>query len=99
MRRFYLLSVLCITLHFQPAAAEERLHLDKTTILGNRELPKVTFVVPWADAAADVPQWQAVPKVRPAAVPLDGELYHRQAEYLKQRNYGGDAAKPGVKAR
>ena len=67
------------------AAAAERLQLDKTTILGNRELPKVTFVVPWADAAAEIPAWRPAPTAHPAAAPLDGTLYQRQMDYLRQQ--------------
>ncbi len=68
------------------AQAEERLQLDKTTILGNRELPKVTFVMPWGDVPSDLPAWQPSPAARPYAAPLDGELYQRQVEYLRQLN-------------
>jgi hypothetical protein len=67
------------------AAAPERLQLDKTTILGNRELPKVTFVVPWADAAAEMPAWTPEPTARPDAVPLDQESYRRRQDYLRQQ--------------
>ena len=88
MKRLYTILMLGITLYGHAAGAEERLQLDKTTILGNRELPKVTFVVPWADAAADIPAWQLAPTVRPAAAPLDDELYRRQVEYLKQIDGG-----------
>lgn len=93
MKRIYPLLFLCFTLHSQYADAEERLQLDKTTILGNRELPKVTFVVPWRDAAADIPEWQAAPMARPPATPLDGELLRRRVEYSKQFD-GGKAGQP-----
>jgi len=84
MKRLYAILALCLMLACQHAGAEERLLLDKTTILGNRELPKVTFVVPWADVATDIPKWQATPQARPAAMPLDSELQHRQMDYLRQ---------------
>ena len=84
MKRIYLISILFFALYSQFAAAEERLQLDKTTILGNRELPKVTFVVPWRDVTANIPDLQLTPKTRPVAMPMDSELYHRQVEYLKQ---------------
>ena len=93
MKRIYPLLVLCFTLHSQYADAEERLQLDKTTILGNRELPKVTFVVPWRDAAADIPGWQAAPTARPLSTPLDGELLRRQVNYSKQFD-GGKVQQP-----
>lgn len=94
MNRLYPVLALCIALHCPYAGAEERLKLDKTTILGNRELPKVTFVVPWRDAAADLPEWQPARTARPLLTPLDGELYRRQVEYLRQLDNLKDSDKP-----
>lgn len=31
--------------------AEERIQLDQTSILGSRELPKVTYIVPWKSSS------------------------------------------------
>jgi hypothetical protein len=94
MKRFYPALTICIALYCQAAgAASERLQLDKTTILGNRELPRVTFVVPWGDAAAKMPAWKPEPTARPATPPLDSGLYQRQVEFLKQINSGKGSAK------
>jgi len=90
MKRLYTALALCLALYCRHAGAEERLLLDKTTILGNRELPKVTFVVPWRDVTAEIPEWQAAPAASPAATPLDGELYRRQVDYQRQLNTGKD---------
>ncbi len=40
-----------ITALYLPAGAhsEDRLDLDTTTIKGNKELPKILYVVPWKD--------------------------------------------------
>lgn len=85
MKRPMPFIALCLSLYGLQAAAAEHLQLDKTTILGNRELPKVTFVVPWADAAAKPPAWRPAPAAHPAAVPLDGALYQRRMNYLRQQ--------------
>ncbi len=61
MKRIYLIPLLGMALCCHSAGAEERLKLDKTTILGTGELPKVTFVVPWRDAPSAIPEWKPSP--------------------------------------
>jgi len=90
MTRIYLILISCIALHCSFSQAEERLKLDKTTILGIGELPKVTFVVPWRDAAAGIPDAELSPAARPLAIPLDSELYHRQVLYTSQNKKRND---------
>lgn len=84
MNRGYVILALSAALLCQASRAEERLKLDKTTILGNGELPRVTFVVPWRDVPNNIPELQLTPAAHPPATPLDKELYNRQAEYQKQ---------------
>jgi len=84
MRRIYLIPLLGMVLCCHAAGADERLNLDKTTILGSGELPKVTFVVPWRDAPSAIPGWKPAPAAHPRAAPLDHDVYQRQLEYLKQ---------------
>jgi hypothetical protein len=90
MSRVYMILILGLALSCRYAAAEERLKLDKTTILGNGELPKVTFVVPWRDVPSAIPAWVASPVARPLTKPLDRELYQRQVDYLRQLNHAKD---------
>lgn len=94
MNRALLIAALGIALSGGLAQAEERLQLDKTTILGNRELPRVTFVVPWRDVPGDIPAWQPSPPLQPFVTPLDRELYHRQLDYLRQLNNPQGGEKP-----
>ena len=94
MNRGYVILALSAALLCQSSRAEERLKLDKTTILGNGELPRVTFVVPWRDVPNHIPEMQLAPAAHPLATPLDKELYSRQAEYqkqLKERKSAGKA--------
>ena len=84
MNRLYPTLLVVTMLCAHTAGAEERLKLDKTTILGNGELPKVTFVVPWRDIPSTIPESQLTPADRPHQVPLDYELYQRRIEYLRQ---------------
>ena len=84
MNRIHLILLLGMALCCQVAQAEERLKLDKTTILGNGELPKVTFVVPWRDAPSAIPEMNPSPAARTPATPMDRDVYRRQVEYLRQ---------------
>jgi hypothetical protein len=84
MNRVFLALILGIVFCGQAVGAEEHLKLDKTTILGNGELPKVTFVVPWRDVPSMIPESKPSPVAHPHTTPLDRDLYQRQIEYLQQ---------------
>ena len=66
------------------ARADERLQLDQTTILGNRELPKVTFVVPWRDIESAAPDWPLERLVDEPLTPLDREAHRLKMEQTGQ---------------
>ncbi|MEJ2565062.1 MAG: hypothetical protein P8164_04350 [Gammaproteobacteria bacterium] len=92
MNRMHLMLILAAMLCCHNAGAEERLKLKKTTILGNGELPRVTFVIPWRDAPSAIPQWKPSPSAHPHATPLDRDVYRRQLEYLRQlRHHKGES--------
>jgi hypothetical protein len=65
------------------AWAEDRLELDATAIQGNRELPKVLYIVPWkssklgalaggADEGSFGAEWR----------PVDRHVFRRHVEYF-----------------
>lgn len=67
------------------ANAQDRADLDRTQIIGNRELPKVIYIVPWkkptpGDAAGRPPQ----SVVDEALAPLDRDVFRRQLSYNAQ---------------
>ena len=97
MKRVYMILILGSALCCNSLYADERLKLDKTTILGNGELPKVTFVVPWRDAPSAIPEMNPSPamRTRPLATPMDRDVYRRHVEYLRQveRPKGDDGAR------
>ena len=84
MNRNYVTMIMVATLCSHYAWGEERLQLNKTTILGNGELPRVTFVVPWRDIPSKVPESHLSPADRPHPSPLDRDLYQRRLDYLRQ---------------
>lgn len=63
-------------------AAEPNLDLQGATITGNRELPKVLYIVPWkkpdpADLGADA----GPSAIDDVLAPVDREVFERQLEY------------------
>ena len=66
----------------QPAV--DRLHLDSTSITGNRELPKVMSIVPWKSAeppaGPDRPMGSLIDEL---LSPLDRDEFRREIAYYR----------------
>lgn len=70
-----------------PAARErgtmDRLDLDTTSITGNRELPKVMYVVPWKRAdLGDLSGKPANSLLDEALAPVDRTVFRREVKYF-----------------
>lgn len=69
-----------------PAAkstAKDRLDLDSTAITGNRELPKVMYVVPWKKSGmGDLPGRPTNSLLDEVLAPVDRDVFRRQTEYF-----------------
>ena len=59
MKRILLLATLLLFSVFS-IAVEDRVELDTTIIKGNTELPKILYVVPWADLDGKVENQQKI---------------------------------------
>jgi len=76
---FCLLSVL-----FTGLQAEDRIKLEGTSITGNRELPKVLYIVPWKKApVGDLVGRPVESLLDEVLAPLDRDVFKRQVEYHK----------------
>ncbi|MFO1377406.1 MAG: hypothetical protein U1F14_10405 [Steroidobacteraceae bacterium] len=63
----------------------DRLDLDTTTITGNRELPKVMYVVPWKKAdLGDLSGRPANSLLDEVLAPVDRDVFRRQLSYFSQ---------------
>lgn len=68
-----------------PAATLDRLRLDTTTITGNRELPRVMYVVPWKKAdPGDLSGRPANSLLDEVLAPVDRDVFRRQLRYYSQ---------------
>ena len=82
--RFLLLISLSL---FSPLllAAEDRLDMQGTEIIGNQELPKVLYIVPWKKSA--LPDLGAPPLqslISDALAPVERDEFRRQIRYYYQ---------------
>jgi hypothetical protein len=67
------------------ASAQDHADIDRTRIIGNRELPKVTYIVPWKKpGAGDLSGRPLVSVLDEALMPLDREVFRRQVRYDAQ---------------
>jgi hypothetical protein len=77
--------------------AKDRLDLDTTQITGNRELPKVLYVVPWRSAELGDLVGRPVNSLLDEVLePVDRDVFRRQNRYFEalQPNEAAPASKP-----
>jgi len=68
-----------------PALADDRADLDRTKIIGNRELPKVLYIVPWKKPTPGELAGRPMKSVLDEALaPIDRDVFRRQVRYDAQ---------------
>jgi hypothetical protein len=81
------------------ASAQDRADIDRTQIIGNRELPKVLYIVPWKKPLPGQLAGRPVASVLDEALaPIDRDVHRREVAYAQQaqaRASPGSAAAPG----
>ncbi len=78
-----------------PAAvhAQDRAELDRTQVIGNRELPKVLYIVPWKKPLAGELSGRPVASVLDEALaPIDRDVHRRELGYAQQLQARGTPA-------
>jgi hypothetical protein len=75
------------------AQAQDRADMDRTQIIGNRELPKVLYIVPWKKPApTDMSPRPLQSVLDESLAPIDRDVFRRQMRYGGQ----AQAAVPGA---
>ena len=70
------------TLAALPAFAQDRADIERTQIIGNRELPKVLYIVPWKKPVPGELSGRPVVSVLDEALaPVDRDVFRRQVQY------------------
>lgn len=65
-----------------PLYAQDRADIDRTQIIGNRELPKVLYIVPWKKPLpGDLSGRPLVSVLDEALAPVDRDVFRRQVQY------------------
>jgi hypothetical protein len=68
-----------------PAFAQDRADIDRTQIIGNRELPKVLYIVPWKKPLpGELSGRPLVSVLDEALAPVDRDVFRRQVQYDAQ---------------
>ena len=82
------------------AQAEDRAAIDKTQIIGNKELPKVLYIVPWKKPPPGELSSRPLESVLDEALaPVDREVFRRQVRYSAQVQPGGAASAPASQSK
>ena len=64
------------------AFAQDRADIDRTQIIGNRELPKVLYIVPWKKPLpGDLSGRPPASVLDEALAPIDREVFRRELKY------------------
>jgi hypothetical protein len=67
--------------------AQDRADIDRTQIIGNRELPKVLYIVPWKKPPPGQLSGKPVNSVLDdLMVPIDRDVFRRHMSYEQQLN-------------
>jgi hypothetical protein len=89
---------LLLALAAGPALPQDRADIDRTAIIGNRELPKVLYIVPWKKPLPGTLSGRPVNSVLDEALaPVDRDVHRRQVDYgaqLAARGVRADAPAP-----
>jgi hypothetical protein len=68
-----------------PVLAEDRADLDRTRIIGTKELPKVLYIVPWKKPIPGELSGRPLKSVLDEALePIDRDVFRRQVRYSEQ---------------
>ena len=85
-----------------PAFAQDRADIERTQIIGNRELPKVLYIVPWKKAdLGELPAQPFNTLLDEVLTPVDRDVFRREVTYydaVATGANGGGAASPSPDA-
>jgi hypothetical protein len=76
---------LALALSGSAAIAQDRADIDRTQVIGNRELPKVLYIVPWKKPPPGELSGKPLNSVLDDLMaPIDRDVYRRHMNYDRQ---------------
>jgi hypothetical protein len=79
----------------QAVIRNDRLNLDTTIVTGNRELPKVLYIVPWKKSdLGELPSQPFNTLLDEALTPVDRDVFRREVTYYGAVSDATNAAAP-----
>ena len=82
-----------------PVFAQDKADIDRTQIIGNRELPKVLYIVPWKKPVpGDLSGRPLVSVLDEALAPVDRDVFRRELKYDAVMQVRAPAAAPATAA-
>ena len=76
---------MCLFATTGAVTANDTLELEGTSIIGNRELPKVLYIVPWKTAEIGDLEDRPVSSLQDEVLaPVDRDVFRRQLRYYDQ---------------
>jgi hypothetical protein len=81
------IALACASAACGAAVAQDRADIDRTQVIGNRELPKVLYIVPWKKPLPGELSGRPVVSVLDEALAaIDRDVFRRQLRYDAQLN-------------
>ena len=101
MTRLRIAALLTIGFLAVPGFAQDRAEIDATKIIGNRELPKVLYIVPWKKPLpGELAGRPPASVIDEALAPVDRDVFRRQVRYdALEQAHAAAAAAPASAAR
>ena len=82
IRHLNSISILISVVFAASAMAEQRLEMEGTAIVGNKELPKVLYIVPWKSTeTVNFPSPPIESIMEQSLKPLERNAFRRQIQY------------------
>ena len=77
------MAILLAPLWLTPAVAEEVVEIQGMSIIGNRELPKSLYIVPWKDSEVGIETDLDQDLLDEGLTPVDPDVFARQLDYYE----------------